>query len=26
MVDWIYVDGADVMPADEEISDLRPSM
>jgi branched-chain amino acid transport system substrate-binding protein len=25
MVDWRYVDGADVMPSDEEIAALRPS-
>ena len=26
MVDWTYVDGADVMPEDDEVQDLRPSM
>jgi branched-chain amino acid transport system substrate-binding protein len=26
MVDWTYVDGADVMPDDEEVQSLRPSM
>jgi branched-chain amino acid transport system substrate-binding protein len=26
MVDWTYVDGADVMPDDEEVQGLRPSM
>ena len=26
MVDWTYVDGADVMPDDGEVQGLRPSM
>jgi branched-chain amino acid transport system substrate-binding protein len=26
MVDWTYVDGADVMPSDEEVKSLRPAM
>jgi hypothetical protein len=26
MVDWTYVDGADVMPEDDEVRDLRPAM
>jgi branched-chain amino acid transport system substrate-binding protein len=26
MVDWTYVDGADVMPEDDDIENLRPSM
>jgi branched-chain amino acid transport system substrate-binding protein len=25
MVDWTYVDGADVMPSDEEVKSLRPT-
>jgi branched-chain amino acid transport system substrate-binding protein len=25
MVDWTYVDGADVMPSDEDVTSMRPS-